>query len=212
MRPPAWQTVTRMSYFKQIDTIKRMSEIVISGEADAMSFVMKNQWNYKYCVQIQCMEQSNREIQEMHNRLQGVKIYTNLHTETDELYKLIYAQGSKNQIITISQEIVKDTQSMIKAFTQRLLPPKPDENPCPAYYYLRITDFQMFVLHFHLARIIQRQLHVYQICYNPTSTIEQQMNIINTLERKYQRDTIKFRFRARMGPYPKGIKYFVKKK
>ena len=51
-----------MPYFKQIDTIKRMSEIVISGEADAMSFVMKNQWNYEYCVQIQSMEQSNREI------------------------------------------------------------------------------------------------------------------------------------------------------
>ena len=212
MRPPAWETVMRMPYFKQIDTIKRMSEIVTSGEADAMSFVMKNQWNYDYCIQIQSMEQSNREIREMRNKLQGVRIYTNLHAETDELYKLIYAQGSKNQIIAISQEIVKDTQNMIKAFIQRLLPPKPDENPCPAYYYLRITDFQMFVLHFHLERIIQRQLRVYQICYNPTSTIEQQMNIINTLERKYPRDTIKFRFRARMGPYPKGIKYFVKKK
>ena len=45
MRPPAWETVMRMPYFKQIDTIKRMSEIVMSGEADAMSFVMKTQWN-----------------------------------------------------------------------------------------------------------------------------------------------------------------------
>ena len=62
MHPPAWQTVMRMPYSKQIDTIKRMSEIVISGEADTMSFVMKNQWNYKYCVQIQSMEQSNHEI------------------------------------------------------------------------------------------------------------------------------------------------------
>ena len=148
----------------------------------------------------------------MCNKLQGVRIYTNLHAEADKLYKLIYAQGSKNQIIAISQEIVKDTQSMIKAFTQRLLPPKPDENPRPAYYYLRITDFQMFVLHFHLERIIQRQLRVYQICYNLMLTIEQQMNIINTLEQKYPRDTIKFRFRVRMGPYPKGIKYIVKKK
>ena len=129
MRPPAWQTVMRMPYFKQIDTIKCMSEIVVSGEADTMSFVMKNQWNYKYCIQIQSMEQSNREIREMRNKLQGVRIYTNLHAETDKLYKLIYAQGSKNQIIAISQEIVKDTQSMIKAFTQHLLPPKPDENP-----------------------------------------------------------------------------------
>ena len=77
-----------MPYSKQIDTIKRMSEIVMSGEADAMSFVMKNQWNYKYCVQIQSMEQSNREIREMRNRLQGVRIYTNLHAETDKLYKL----------------------------------------------------------------------------------------------------------------------------
>ena len=47
MRPPAWETVMRMPYFKQIDTIKCMSEIVMSGEADAMSFVMKNQWNYE---------------------------------------------------------------------------------------------------------------------------------------------------------------------
>ena len=119
----------RMPYFKQIDTIKRMLEIVMSGEADAISFVMKNQWNYEYCVQIQSMEQSNCEIREMCNKLQSVRIYTNLYTETDELCKLIYAQGSKNQIIAISQEIVKDMQNMIKAFTQRLLPPKPDENP-----------------------------------------------------------------------------------
>ena len=72
----------------------------------------------------------------MRNKLQGVKIYTNLHAETDKLYKLIYARGSKNQMIAISQELVKDTQSMIKAFIQRLFPPKPDENPRPAYYYL----------------------------------------------------------------------------
>ena len=36
MCPPAWETVMRMPYFKQIDTIKRMSEIVTSGEADAV--------------------------------------------------------------------------------------------------------------------------------------------------------------------------------
>ena len=118
-----------MPYFKQIDTIRRMSEIVMSGEADAMSFVMGNRWNYEYSIQIQSMEQSNHEVCEMHNKLQGVRIYTNLHTETDELYKLIHIQESRNQIITISQEIVKDTQSMIKAFTQCLLPPKQDENP-----------------------------------------------------------------------------------
>ena len=93
MRPPAWETVIRMPYFKQIDTIKRMSEIVMNCEADAMSFVMKNRWNYEYCVQIQSMEQSNREIREMRNKLQGVRIYTNLHAETDKLYKLIYARG-----------------------------------------------------------------------------------------------------------------------
>ena len=62
MRPPAWETVMCMPYFKQIDTIKHMSEIVMSSEADAMSFVTKNQWNYDYCIQIQSMEQSNREI------------------------------------------------------------------------------------------------------------------------------------------------------
>ena len=134
-----------------------------------------------------------------------------MHAETDRLYQLIQTRGSKNKIIGIAQELVKDTQLMIKSFITRLFPPKKEEEPRPPYYYLTITESQVFTLHSYLERIILRQTSAYNLCYNLECTIEQQMKTISVIQQKNLRDTIKFRFRARHGPYPMLVTPITKK-